>query len=170
MLSCGSDGDVRIWSDIGDDDPVSQCIGEFGLCLAQFDNRILVSTDTFTLQGYKFPDFDKDGLEFRFTGPVTSIAYNKKYFACGSEDCDVKVQLRDKSEDLFELKGKHTGPILYIDLSPKNLLVSTSGDGTVKIWDLEKKDVVKSFDGFPKINTFNGNRYFSKSLGGRISS
>lgn len=163
-MSCGSDGDVRIWNGIGDDDPSSFCIGEFGNSLAQFDDRILVSTDTNTVQAYKFPEFDKDGVECRFTAPVTTIKVNKKYFAFGSEDFDIKVQLRDKSQDLFELKGKHTGPILSMDLSPKNLLVSCAGDGTIIIWDLEKKEMVKSFDGFPKSNNFQNTTYFGEFL------
>lgn len=55
---------------------------------------------------------------------------------------------------MFELKNVQKGPILHIDLSPKNLLASSAGDGTIVIWDLEKKSVVKSLDGFQKINSF----------------
>lgn len=121
---------------------------------------MLVSTDTNSCQAYKFPGFEKDGIEFRFTAQITCIAFNQIYFASGSEDCDIKVQLRDKSQDHFELTGQHTGPILSIDLSPKNLLVSSSGDGTVKVWNLEKREVVKTFDGFPKVNSFQEAKYF----------
>lgn len=105
------------------------------------------------IQVYTFPDCNRIGIELRFTALVTTIKVNGIYIAAGSDDGDIKVQLKDKSEEYFELKG-HQGPILHVDLSSKNLLASSSGDGTIKIWNLETKTVVKTFDGFNKINTF----------------
>ena len=66
----------------------------------------------------------------------------------------------DKSEEYFELLG-HYGPILAIDTSPKELLASASGDGTIKIWDLKEKQEIRTITGFEKVKSF----YAAKSFG-----
>lgn len=68
-----------MWAEIGDDDPSSECVGETANCLVQYDNRILVAVDNNTVQAFKFlPDIERDGIEFRFTAPVTTLKVNKK--------------------------------------------------------------------------------------------
>jgi chromosome transmission fidelity protein 4 len=76
-LSCGTDGDFRSWNGIDDDDPKSQCVGEFANCLWQYGDRLFISTDVNTVQAYTYPDLGRDGIEFRFTAPVTSIKANE---------------------------------------------------------------------------------------------
>lgn len=78
IITSGSDGDIRIWRGIHDDDPISQCVGEFVLATLHYDKRMLASTDLNTVQAYTFPDGDPDGTEFRFTAPVTCIVADKK--------------------------------------------------------------------------------------------
>lgn len=72
--------------------------------------------------------------------------------AC-SEDMTIKVIPRDKSIEPFELT-EHTGPVLRIDLSPNDLLASSSGDGTIKIWNLNDKKCIKTISGFDKIKSY----------------
>lgn len=68
-----------------------------------------------------------------------------------------------KTEEMFELTG-HDGPVLKIDLSPDGkLLVSSSGDGTVRIWDLTKRKELRSIDGFDKVTSIFAATKFSKS-------
>lgn len=78
MITTGSDGDIRIWNGVDDDDPNTRCVGEFILYHVYYDKRILASTDLNTVQGYTYPDGDRDGTEFRFTAPVTCIKVNDK--------------------------------------------------------------------------------------------
>lgn len=78
IITAGSDGDIRIWDDINDDDPTSKCVGEFVLALCQYEQRILVATDLNTVQAFTFPDGDRDGTEFRFTASVTCIRTDSK--------------------------------------------------------------------------------------------
>ncbi|XP_055381081.1 WD repeat and HMG-box DNA-binding protein 1 [Condylostylus longicornis] len=152
IITCGSDGDMRTWEGIDDDDPSSKCLGEFIVCILHYENRILVSTDLNTVQAYNYPDITRDGTEFRFTAPANCIALNKDYIAAGSEDTDIKVLRRDKSDSEIIFQG-HSGPILSLDLSIQNILASVSGDGTLKLWDLNEKIEIKTFDGFPKVRS-----------------
>lgn len=89
------------------------------------------------------------------------IIYIFQYLAAGSEDTEIQVVPKDKSADVIVLKG-HSGPVLAIDLSPKNLLASSSGDGTIKIWDLQDKKEIKSLSGFELIKSFEGATVFCK--------
>lgn len=83
-----------------------------------------------------------------------------QYIAAGSEDTIIKVVPVDKSDEFFELTG-HDGPILKIDTSPKGLLASSSGDGTIRIWDLKERKEVKVIKGFETATSF----YNAKSFG-----
>lgn len=70
-----------------------------------------------------------------------------------SEDTTIKVTPRDDPTQIFELM-EHTGPVLRIDLSVNGLLASSSGDGTIKIWDLMEKKCIKTLSGFGKIKSY----------------
>lgn len=85
---------------------------------------------------------------------------NLQFIAAGSEDTIIKVVPVDKSDEFFELLG-HDGPILKIDTSPKGLLASSSGDGTIKIWDLKERKEIKTIKGFEQATSF----YNAKSFG-----
>lgn len=78
VITTGADGDIRIWNGIDDDDPNTQCVAEFILYHVHYGKRILVSTDLNTVQAFNYPDFSRDGTEFRFTAPVTCIKVNDK--------------------------------------------------------------------------------------------
>lgn len=65
----------------------------------------------------------------------------------------IKVTPRDDPTQTFELT-EHTGPVLRIDLSVNGLLASSSGDGTIKIWDLKEKKCIKTLSGFSKIKSY----------------
>lgn len=71
----------------------------------------------------------------------------------------IKVSLRDKSADYFEL-NEHNGPVFRIDLSVNGLLASSSGDGTLKIWNLDEKKVIKTFSGLEKAKSYQATNIF----------
>jgi chromosome transmission fidelity protein 4 len=112
------------------------------------------------VQVFKHPDFDRDGIEFRFAAPVTTIVTNKMWMAAGSEDGTIKVQKLNKSEDAFELKG-HSAVILKIDVSVNNHLASSSGDGTIRVWNLNTHEVIKTFDGLDTVGSLADAKVFS---------
>ncbi|XP_037887483.1 WD repeat and HMG-box DNA-binding protein 1 [Glossina fuscipes] len=154
MLTCGSDGDIRKWQGIDDDDPISNCLGEFVVCLAQRGDKLLASTDHNTVQSYILPDLDKDGTLLRFTAPVIDIKIKDDYIAACSEDTTIKILKGDATQPM-ELKG-HEGPVLALDIHPKNtMLASFSGDGSVKVWDLQNEGKeLYSVQGLSKTNSF----------------
>ena len=78
---------------------------------------------------------------------------HSQFIAACSEDTAIKVVPCDKSTEFFELK-EHKGPVLRIDLSPTDLLASYSGDGTIKVWNLDEKKVVKTIGGLEKLTTY----------------
>ncbi|XP_063695779.1 WD repeat and HMG-box DNA-binding protein 1 [Culicoides brevitarsis] len=153
ILTCGKDGDIRIWSGKDDDDASSNGISEYVNCVVQYENRILVATDMNIVSAYTFPECKKDGIEFRFSASATTIQVNDAWIVAGAEDFMLKVVKKDKSEDAFELKG-HEGPIVYAELGPNNFLASKSGDGKIKIWDLTKQKDVHTISGLDKCKTF----------------
>lgn len=78
VITTGSDGDIRIWNGVDDDDPDTQCVCESILYHAFYEKRILTSTDLNTVQAYTYPEYNRDGTEFRFTSEVTCIKVNAK--------------------------------------------------------------------------------------------
>lgn len=46
MVTCGSEGDIRIWSGFNDDDPVDKCVGEKAFAVAQ---KVISKTHFFVL-------------------------------------------------------------------------------------------------------------------------
>ncbi|CAH0727458.1 unnamed protein product, partial [Brenthis ino] len=156
IITCGHDGDVRIWLDIEDDDPNSHCVGESALAVCFKDNRLYVATDNHAVQAYTFPAFDKDGIISRFTAPVTQIMSKPKIEAlgCTSENMEAKICSLEGGAPLFVM-SEHKGPVLSIAICPHMKYASTaSGDGIMRIWDIDTQKVVKEISCVPKINTF----------------
>lgn len=75
----------------------------------------------------------------------------------------IKVVPRDKSAEFFELI-EHEGPVLRIDLSVQGLLASASGDGTIKIWNLEERKVIKTITGLDKIKSYQMTNQYGKQI------
>lgn len=154
IITCGTDGDIRHWTCISDDDPRSTCLGEFVMCIAHSGKRLLASTDRNTVHAYTFPDMDSDGILMRFTAPATCINVCGEYTAAGSEDTNIKVLRGDNAGVEKTLEG-HKGPILALDLHvERNLLASISGDGLLKVWNFDTGDELKTLAGLPRANSF----------------
>ncbi|XP_043643246.1 WD repeat and HMG-box DNA-binding protein 1 [Drosophila teissieri] len=154
IITCGTDGDIRHWTCISDDDPRSTCLGEFVMCIAHTGTRLLASTDRNTVHAYTFPEMDSDGILMRFTAPATCLKVSGGYTAAGSEDTTIKVLKGDTAGNETVLEG-HTGPILALDLfAERKLLVSVAGDGQLKVWNFEEGKELKTIGGLPKVNSF----------------
>ncbi|CAG4978098.1 unnamed protein product [Parnassius apollo] len=156
IITCGHDGDVRIWADIEDDDPSSHCVGESALAVCFKDKRLYVANDNHAVQAYTFPAFDKDGIVTRFTAPVTQIMSASKIEAlgCCSENMEAKICSLEGGAPLFVMT-EHKGPVLSIAICPHMKYASTAcGDGVLRIWDIDTQKIVKEVICVPKINTF----------------
>lgn len=171
IFTCGSDGDIRKWKGIDDDDPSSSCLGEFVLCIEQDfeennkNGRLLASTDRNTVQSYSLPEIDCTGTLMRFTALVTCIRATENYIAAGSEDMEIKVLFKSESKELV-LQG-HKGPILSLDVyDSKKLLASVGGDGVLIVWSLEDGKEIKRIMGniFIFLHSFYCNNLFDIEL------
>ncbi|XP_050666670.1 WD repeat and HMG-box DNA-binding protein 1 [Leptidea sinapis] len=156
IITCGNDGDVRIWLDIEDDDPTSHCVGENAIAVCFKDKRLYVATDNHAVQAYTFPAFDKDGIITRFTAPVTQISSTPKIEAlgCSSENTEAKICSLEGGAPIFVMSNQN-GPVLSIAICPQMKYAATaSGDGNMRIWDIDTQKSVKEVNCVPKINTF----------------
>uniref|UniRef100_A0A182XYT5 WD_REPEATS_REGION domain-containing protein n=1 Tax=Anopheles stephensi TaxID=30069 RepID=A0A182XYT5_ANOST len=159
IISVGYDGDFRIWHGIGDDDPPTVCVGEHVWTALQYSDRVLIATDLNTVQAYKYPSLDKDGIEFRFTAYVTCLTKNKRYMAAGSEDATIKVLSLDNGEQ-FELENLG-GPVLSIDMSKRDLLAASVGDGKIHVWDIKTRELQHTVRGLPVVKSFEAVLHFA---------
>lgn len=157
IITCGHDGEVRVWAGIEDDDNHTLCVAEEKAnAVVQQGSRMFVSTDDNLVQAYTFPEYKRDGVITRFTAPVTDIAVSPsgKFLVAGSCDMEVHVSnLKDSGQDIV-LSG-HSAPLIGVAIDPKDeYVVSSSCDGTVKVWDIELKECIKKWDCVPKGNNF----------------
>lgn len=157
IITCGHDGEARIWAGIEDDDAYTLCVGEEKAnAVAQHGSRMFISTDDNLVQAYTFPDYKRDGVITRFTAPVTDICVSAsgKYLVAGS--CDMEIHISDlqaSGQDII-LTG-HTAPLIGVAVDPKDeYLVSSSCDGTVKVWDIEMRESVQKWECVQKANDF----------------
>lgn len=79
IITCGTDGDIRVWSGLSDDDPIQTCVGEWSLCVRQKGNRLYIATDNNSVQLMTFPEGERDGILVRFTAPVNHMAVGKNH-------------------------------------------------------------------------------------------
>ncbi|KAJ7390586.1 WD repeat and HMG-box DNA binding-domain containing protein 1 [Desmophyllum pertusum] len=152
LLTCGSDGDVRIYKDFDDSDPESVRAGDNVTVLVVKNKKIVTASDN-SVQAFTFPEGSPDGILTRFTAPVNHICFNQSgtVLAAGASDFNIKVvAVADGSQKV--LKG-HEAPVLSVTMDPKDqYIASSSCDGTVKIWKLEDQTCVTTLSILPKVN------------------
>ncbi|XP_069117606.1 WD repeat and HMG-box DNA-binding protein 1-like [Argopecten irradians] len=153
LLTCGTDGDVRVWAGIDDDDAVSHRVGDRVYGIVYKNERFFTSSDTNTIQAHTFPDGGPDGILTRFTAPVNHMVVNqsgKTMVACSSDFTIKTVEVDTCSHKT--LQG-HEAPVLSVALDPKEEYVASSScDGTVRIWQHKEQSQVNSMSILPKTN------------------
>ena len=134
ILTCGADGEVRVWTGIDDDDPASHVVGDEAFAVACGQDKFFVAASgTNTVQAYDFPEGTSKGLMSRFTADATTLDVRSSNLAAGSGDMTIKVvETESFKQTLF--KG-HTAPILSVAIG-KEYLLSSSCDGSVCVWKL----------------------------------
>ncbi|XP_017778224.1 PREDICTED: WD repeat and HMG-box DNA-binding protein 1 isoform X2 [Nicrophorus vespilloides] len=182
LLSCGADGEVRIWNGFDDDDPLQNCIGEFALCIKHKGEHIFVGTNTNLVQQLTYPNGDRNGILTRFTAHVNHMYISEahNWIALASEDMTVKVmEISTKETKTFTINGPPLSVSLCKNL--KNLAVSC-GDGKLKIFNIEDQSLIKEISVVAKANSFENakelcridfdqkyNKYFAYPDGNKIS-
>ncbi|XP_076003017.1 WD repeat and HMG-box DNA-binding protein 1 [Genypterus blacodes] len=154
IVTCGSDGDVRIWESLDDDDPKSINVGEKAYALALKNAKLVTAGSNNTVQIHTFPDGDPDGILTRFTTNATHVAFNSSgsRVAAGSSDFLVKVVEVADSSQQKTLRG-HDAPVLSVSFDPKDdFLASASCDGSVVVWNVEEQTQAVSWPVLQKSN------------------
>ncbi|XP_044753645.1 WD repeat and HMG-box DNA-binding protein 1 isoform X1 [Coccinella septempunctata] len=155
-VTCGSDGDIRIWSQDLYEDPVHNCVGEWALAVRQKGSKLYIATSNNDVQIITFPDGDREGVLDRFVAPINNIAISKsgELIALAAEQMEVKlIQFEGEQKKISSIEG--TAPYLSVAICPTaKLIAASSGDGKLRIWNVSDKNLVKEINCFPKVNSF----------------
>ncbi|XP_049775288.1 WD repeat and HMG-box DNA-binding protein 1 isoform X1 [Schistocerca cancellata] len=155
ILTCGSDGDVRIWAGLEDDDSTSQCVGEKALAVTQKGSYFYVGTDNNNVQAYTFPDANRDQIVTRFSAPVTHVAVSENGKKVFSGSFDTEIHITDLDTSQSQVLSGHTAPVLSVAVDPaEKYLVSSSCDGTARVWSLDTLETEYTWQCIPVSNSF----------------
>ncbi|NXC50882.1 WDHD1 protein, partial [Penelope pileata] len=147
IVTCGSDGDVRIWENLDDDDPKSINVGEKAYSCALKGGKLITAVSNNTVQIHTFPEGAPDGILTRFTMNANHVVFNSDgtKIAAGSSDFMVKiVEVADSSKQKT-FRG-HDAPVLSLSFDPKDIyLASASCDGSVRVWKIADQTCVTSW-------------------------
>ncbi|KAG9481449.1 hypothetical protein GDO78_010595 [Eleutherodactylus coqui] len=146
LVTCGSDGDIRIWENIDDDDPKSINVGEKAYSFALMNGKVVTASSNNAIQMHTFPNGDPDGILTRFTTNANHVVFNSNgtKIAAGSGDFLVKVMQVEDSSEQKTLRG-HSAPVLSVAFDPKDeyLLLAVPVDKTIQFY--ERDAWMKSF-------------------------
>ncbi|EPY84018.1 hypothetical protein CB1_000513022 [Camelus ferus] len=173
IVTCGSDGDVRIWEDLDDDDPKSINVGEKAYSCALKNGKLVTAVSNNTIQVHTFPEGVPDGILTRFTTNANHVIFNGDgtKIAAGSR---VK---NEKGHAICGLSWHPTcGQIAYTDAEGNLGLLENVCDpsgkmSSSKVSSRVEKDYSDLFDGDDRSNAgdfLNDNavemRSFSKGI------
>ncbi|GFX29404.1 WD repeat and HMG-box DNA-binding protein 1 [Trichonephila clavipes] len=153
LITCGMDGDIRIWNGFEDDDPQSHHMGNSVWAVAFKKDFIYLSSDNYNVSAYSFPEAEFEKIISQFSTAVYHIVCSKdgKLIACGGGDFIIKVY--DTSNETLTAFSGHDGPILSLAIDPKGKYLASSGcDGTVRLWLLSTQECIKTLSLFKKSN------------------
>uniref|UniRef100_A0A8C5XEU0 WD repeat and HMG-box DNA-binding protein 1 n=1 Tax=Microcebus murinus TaxID=30608 RepID=A0A8C5XEU0_MICMU len=154
IVTCGSDGDVRIWEDLDDDDPKSINVGEKAYSCALKNGKLVTAVSNNTIQVHTFPEGVPDGILTRFTTNANHVVFNGDgtKIAAGSSDFLVKVVDVMDSSQQKTFRG-HDAPVLSLSFDPKDIfLASSSCDGSVRVWQISDQTCAISWPLLQKCN------------------
>ncbi|XP_005047827.1 PREDICTED: WD repeat and HMG-box DNA-binding protein 1 [Ficedula albicollis] len=147
IVTCGSDGDVRIWENLDDDDPKSINVGEKAFSCALKNGRLITAVSNNTVQIHTFPEGAPDGILTRFPMHVNHVTFTPDgtKVAAGSSDFMIKVVEVADSSKQKTFRG-HDAPVLSLSFDPKDVyLASASCDGSVRVWNLADQTCTTSW-------------------------
>ncbi|KAM6201119.1 WD repeat and HMG-box DNA-binding protein 1 [Rhynchocyon petersi] len=154
IVTCGSDGDVRIWEDLDDDDPKSINVGEKAYSCALKNEKLVTALSNNTIQVHTFPEGVPDGILTRFTTNANHVIFNGDgaRIAAGASDFIVKVvEVMDSSQQKT-FRG-HDAPVLSLSFDPQDVfLASASCDGSVRVWQISDQTCAISWPLLQKCN------------------
>ncbi|KAF2355394.1 Minichromosome loss protein Mcl1 middle region [Trinorchestia longiramus] len=154
LITCGEDGEVRVFQGLDDDDCLTHIVGDRAHALSYKFPDIVVGCDYNCIQYFNAETGNPGSIIARFTSHPTCLDVHEHLIAAGGSDMIVCVHNTTDSTDTV-LEG-HTSSILSVSLDPKgDYVASSSCDGSVKIWFLASNSCVKTLpDLHPRSNRF----------------
>lgn len=155
IVTIGTDGEMRVWTGVDDDDCENHLIGDEGLAVCVSEKKIFVgSSGTNVLSGYSWEGDSEGVVGPRFTSDVTALACSAggDVVVAGCADFNVKV-IKTSDFSTVDLSG-HAAPVLSVDMAGAGEVVASSScDGTVKVWSVATKSALKTLPNIlPKSN------------------
>jgi len=77
LVTCGADGDVRVWLDPEDQDPVVFSASDSCLALTCHKDRVYVGTESNCVETYGLPKGKNLGNSAKFTAAVNHVDVSK---------------------------------------------------------------------------------------------
>ncbi|KAK8379126.1 hypothetical protein O3P69_019158 [Scylla paramamosain] len=133
IITCGTDGEVRVFEGLDDDDCKTHVVADCASAIAYRDGSFLVGNDSNLVQAFTLEDGSPCGIITRFSAPSTHIVVSAdgKTVACAGSDMTIRVHDTVAGKDR-ELTG-HKAPVMSVALDPKGIfLASSSCDGSVR--------------------------------------
>ncbi|KAG0718907.1 WD repeat and HMG-box DNA-binding protein 1 [Chionoecetes opilio] len=173
IITAGTDGEMRVFEGLDDDSCRTHHCAEWITAVAFRGEGRCVVTLTGEVrhldQGWQCAaghghqhcagrDLEEGkpcGRLSRFKGAVTHITVRPdgKMVCCAGSDMTIHLHDPIHFKDV-EIEG-HKGPVLSVALDPKGEYVASSScDGTVRVWSLESKNSVVSWDVLKKSTSF----------------
>ena len=136
VVSVGTDGEMRVWAGIDDDDCECHLIGDEVLAVSLCDAKIFAGVSgTNVLSGFNWEGESEGVVGPRLSSDVTAVASSPdgSSVVVGCADFSVKL-INTTSFATVSLTG-HTAPILSVDITGQaDFVASSSCDGTVRVW------------------------------------
>ena len=136
VVSVGTDGEMRVWTGIDDDDCECHLIGDEVLAVSLCDSKIFAGVSgTNVLSGFNWEGDSEGVVGPRLASDVTAVASSPdgSSVVVGCADFSVKL-INTTSFATVNLTG-HTAPILSVDItSQADFVASSSCDGSVRVW------------------------------------
>ncbi|KAH0817576.1 hypothetical protein GEV33_005215 [Tenebrio molitor] len=134
FITCGADGDIRVWSTQEGEDPTHNCVGDWALSVRQKGANLYVATSSNDVQILTFPEGERNGVLDRFVAPINQITVSKdsEHIALAGEDMEVKLIDLGKQSAGVQIFAGLTGPCLSVALNSR-FLAASCGDGQLGI-------------------------------------
>ncbi|XP_015915090.2 WD repeat and HMG-box DNA-binding protein 1 isoform X1 [Parasteatoda tepidariorum] len=154
IISCGNDGDIRVYNGFEDGDPETYALGK-NVSSVAFSNDVLYAAinGKFTVSAYSFPSIEFEQIIAQFNTIVYHVVCSKNGNLVASGGGDFIVKVYDTSNKTLTAFRDHTGPILSLAVDPREtFLGSSSCDGTVRIWHVAEQKCLKILNILKKSN------------------
>jgi F-box/WD-40 domain protein MET30 len=144
LVTGSHDKTIRVW-DIDSRECIKVLEGHTNSvrCLQFDDSKIISGSWDRTVKIWDFKTFECIKTLQSDMGFVLSVHFLDNILAAG---CDYGIKIWNLDDySSFELRG-HTDWVSCVQVVSSNLLLSSSGDSTVKLWNLNTRTVIQSID------------------------